>query len=393
VSRLYAQRIDASGQLMWSGPVSVSTDTTHASRPQVDADGAGGVVIAWSSFRSVTDDVYAQHIDAGGTRLWGDAGVAVAPSTTFTRFLPGVVSDANGGAVVVWLQFHPAAAGERVTAIRQDLFAQRLDGNGAAQWAADGQQLSLNMHLGSQDTVCTDGAGGAYVVYYGDSLRVQHVTVAGGLPWGPAGLAMTNANVFLWTPMVRSPDGGVIVCWGPYATYPLVAAQSIRPDGQLRWGPQGVMVSTASSVHSYPALAADPYGGATFAWSDTRNGGNFSNADIYAQRVGASGTLGLPAEPPHAIRLALASAPCPARGADPVQLRFALPADGRVRLALYDLSGRLVRVLVDEQKAMGWRTADWDGRDGNGRIAPAGVYLARLTGAVGVADTRIVRLP
>jgi hypothetical protein len=155
------------------------------------------------------------------------------------------------------------------------------------------------------------------------------------------------------------------------------------------------MVSTTDSWHIYSALVADPYGGATFAWSDSRNTGNLATSDIYAQHVGASGTLDIPVypDPPHAIRLTLASVPCPARVAGSVQLRFALPADGRVRLGLYDVSGRLVRVLVDEHAAMGWRTADWDGRDGNGRTAPAGVYLARLASAAGVAEARIVRLP
>jgi flagellar hook assembly protein FlgD len=77
-----------------------------------------------------------------------------------------------------------------------------------------------------------------------------------------------------------------------------------------------------------------------------------------------------------------------------VHLRFALPTNGRVRLALYDVSGRLVRTLVDQDETQGWaRTADWDGRDANSQAVAAGVYLARLISVSGAAETRIVRLP
>lgn len=57
---------------------------------------------------------------------------------------------------------------------------------------------------------------------------------------------------------------------------------------------------------------------------------------------------------------------------------FALPRDTRARLALYDVSGRLVRVLVDEALSAGAHEVAWDGRDAAGREAASGVYVARL---------------
>src|SRR5207244_3668394 len=128
----------------------------------------------------------------------------------------------------------------------------------------------------SEDTVCADGAGGAYVSYLGDSMRVQHVTGAGTLPWSATGRGIkVSGGSVLWHPMVRTPDGGVIVCWSDFTQ---VAAQSIGVDGQRRWGGD-VMVSTSSSSHTYPALAADAYQGATFAWADNRNPGG--STDLY----------------------------------------------------------------------------------------------------------------
>jgi subtilisin family serine protease len=60
-------------------------------------------------------------------------------------------------------------------------------------------------------------------------------------------------------------------------------------------------------------------------------------------------------------------------------------------IRVYDLSGRLVRTL---RIARGGRdTERWDGRDESGRLVPAGVYLARLTGGSLHAQARIVFLP
>jgi predicted dienelactone hydrolase len=57
---------------------------------------------------------------------------------------------------------------------------------------------------------------------------------------------------------------------------------------------------------------------------------------------------------------------------------YSLPVGGSVCLQLFDLRGRLVRVLVAEVQAAGSHAAQWDGRDDDGREQPSGVYLARI---------------
>lgn len=58
--------------------------------------------------------------------------------------------------------------------------------------------------------------------------------------------------------------------------------------------------------------------------------------------------------------------------------RFGIPRDGRVEFALFDLSGRAVRVLAKREFPAGAHTLRWDGRDGAGRVAPSGRYAFRL---------------
>ncbi len=74
-------------------------------------------------------------------------------------------------------------------------------------------------------------------------------------------------------------------------------------------------------------------------------------------------------------------------------IRFDLPVAGQAILSIYDLAGRLVRVLVEGERAAGAYEAVWDGRDATGRSAPSGSYLARLVagGKVEVVRMGLVR--
>jgi flagellar hook assembly protein FlgD len=50
----------------------------------------------------------------------------------------------------------------------------------------------------------------------------------------------------------------------------------------------------------------------------------------------------------------------------------------RVRLTIYDASGRLVKVLVDERQSVGKRSVVWNGEDATGRSVASGVYFCVL---------------
>ena len=66
------------------------------------------------------------------------------------------------------------------------------------------------------------------------------------------------------------------------------------------------------------------------------------------------------------------------------------PRPGRVRLDLVDLRGGVVRCLVRDLWVAGRYLATWDGRDEEGRIVPAGIYIAvlALERAGGAAEIR-----
>jgi hypothetical protein len=78
--------------------------------------------------------------------------------------------------------------------------------------------------------------------------------------------------------------------------------------------------------------------------------------------------------------------PSPNPGVAALDLTFAVPAPSPVRIAVYDVQGRLVRVLVDRSVSPGVYPLRWDGRDAAGRAVSPGIYFTRMT-APGVERT------
>lgn len=59
-------------------------------------------------------------------------------------------------------------------------------------------------------------------------------------------------------------------------------------------------------------------------------------------------------------------------------LEYALPASADVRIAIYDVLGRRVRVLAEGDHTAGRHDVTWDGRNNAGQPVASGLYLIRL---------------
>lgn len=119
-----------------------------------------------------------QKYDASGTAVWGSTQSIINGGNDT---VPANIYELSGGDFT--LVFHSLLGG-----ISSNLFAQRYDGNGVAQWGAPTQ-------LSNQTTVFNRSYGGVQdgdVVYYGyfgstgnrfDSF-LQRINADGSLPWG-----------------------------------------------------------------------------------------------------------------------------------------------------------------------------------------------------------------
>lgn len=83
-------------------------------------------------------------------------------------------------------------------------------------------------------------------------------------------------------------------------------------------------------------------------------------------------------------------APNPVRGRTDVEYRVVEP--GPILLAIYDATGREVRVLSRNAQYPGDHTLVWNGLDQNGGEAPAGVYFCRLETGGQTASVQLVKI-
>ena len=75
-----------------------------------------------------------------------------------------------------------------------------------------------------------------------------------------------------------------------------------------------------------------------------------------------------------------------------VAIPFQVARAGRVRLEIFNLVGQRVRLLVDEERPVGFYRMIWDGRDGAGRAVASGVYFYRLQAGERTASRRMLLL-
>jgi hypothetical protein len=84
------------------------------------------------------------------------------------------------------------------------------------------------------------------------------------------------------------------------------------------------------------------------------------------------------------------------QGANPVRgaasIRYSLARGGAFSLNVYDATGSFVTTLAGGAGPAGRYVVTWDGRDGHGRLVPAGVYYCRLAAdAVSTARLTLMR--
>jgi hypothetical protein len=167
-----AQRVDASGALLWTGAAGPAAGVTVAAAAGVQefsalaADGTGGAVIAWLDNRSheyTIDDhyaaaIYAQRVAAGGSVAWTADGVLVC-GTRVPLLLPftQVIADGAGGAILAWADDRDGV---------EHVFAQRHVGaDGTAAWVADGMYVADAPGGQGAPVAVSDGSGGAILVF------------------------------------------------------------------------------------------------------------------------------------------------------------------------------------------------------------------------------------
>ncbi|MGB2908833.1 MAG: hypothetical protein WBB73_17180, partial [Candidatus Aminicenantaceae bacterium] len=265
-----------------NNPISTTLETQRPA--DIVSDGAGGAIILWEQDSIVGEwHIYAHRIDAAGFTRWTPNGVPILSLPAGTGHFPQLVIDGAGGAIIAWYDNRGPFA---------DVFAQRIDADGAVQWTANGLRVTNAPRAQYFPSISGDGQGGAIIAYNdnGNELRAQRISPTGVLLW-PVDGSVISADLRLGPVSVNDGSGGAIIAWeddrNSSSSVSDIYVQRITAAGSVQWTAGGVAVCTTAGEQTKPTIIADGAGGAIVAWQDRRNG----TSDIYAQRINAAGLV------------------------------------------------------------------------------------------------------
>jgi len=389
IQDLIVSRIDSSGDVRWSSIAMNGFNGSGSpiggySHLKLTADGRIGVVLVWTDVRNAFTtgvSLFAQKLDSAGARKWDTSGVALAPKPMFLQQQTNevIVSDNAGGAIYAWEQ---SASGSSAHA-----YAGHISASGAITWITPSDSIGIlvdaNASSGQKNLSMISGGDGTAFLTWTDGASytyVQKIAADGSLPWGSNPTSITNGGTN-GEALTADGSGGVIVAWGQGLQNGVnIFAQRVNGSGQTVWsnptyGTTGNPVSTTpSTFQSHPAIVSDNAGGAIVAWYDQRATGYGGAYDVYAQHLGSDGsatkviqrTLNVP------IQFSLSqNYPNPFNPS--TRIEFSVAHSGYVSLRIYDMLGREVATLVDQELTPSSYSVTW-----NAANVASGAYFCRL---------------
>ena len=282
---IYAQRIGATGGLEWGAqgaPLYTYTSGGGPQAPDLSSDGSGGAIVVWNDYRPGATDIYGQRVDDSGTAQWAAAGLPICTATGY-QFWPVPVSDGAGGAIIAWKDGRGAD---------YDVYAQRVDASGAAQWTVNG--VPICTATGNQESIqiVPDGAGGAIIVWADNrgadtDVYAQRINASGTTLWTANGRAICTLSGWQGGPQTaRTGAGGAIIVWTDQrAGNNDIYAQRVNGSGSVLWTANGIPACADLAYQSTAAVTTDGANGAIIAWEDARTGA----FTIFTQRISSSG--------------------------------------------------------------------------------------------------------
>ncbi len=159
-STVLAQRLSSEGNRLWTIPGVTIVGPGKFVAPGIVRDGGGGGIIAWgdSTHGFLDADIYAQRIDPSGLPMWGSP-VHVGPVTGWQIGF-SMMSVENSGMVIAWTDVP-----DPLNPISADISAQKLNGMGEVEWRNNGAPVSSAPNAQGNPVLVTDGAGGAIAIW------------------------------------------------------------------------------------------------------------------------------------------------------------------------------------------------------------------------------------
>ena len=423
---IYAQRFSQDGTRNGSN-FRVNSDNTSAWQmlPAVGMDSSGNFTVVWIDFQNNAGGIYGQQYHADGTKIGSNFQISDNNASIIYQNPIAIAVNGTGDAIVVWqdnrngnsdiyAQYHKAGSATNSNNFRVN------DDNGTAAQRSPVVGIDKN---GNFVIVWQDERNGDADIY------AQRYS-ADGTPQGN-NFQINDGGSSTWQgspAMTMDSVGNFIVVWASFAGGENIFARRFQADG-TSLGPSFQVNDNNNSRTSSPSIAMDKNGNFIVTWVDWRDG----DENIYAQRFEADGT-------PVGGNFRVNSNTNKAQFSPDVKLwkgqiynvwvsnhvggtgydiwanvldwnnpttflsqsdyttvtkfqlfpnfpnpfnpsttiTFDLSKTQKVLLEIFDLSGRLIKTLVNEKESSGFHQVVWDGTDNTGQPVASGIYLYRL---------------
>jgi hypothetical protein len=367
-------KYDSSGNQLWAALFNGAGNYNDKGH-KVIADNNGYIYVAGyvNPFNTGTryDYITIKYDASTGDTAWARTYNGTADSSDMVR---DIEVDAAGNVYVT--------GSSRTAGALSDIITIKYDALGTEQWTA---------RYNNPDTSASDGGYGLEVDELGNVYVVgQSIGLGTGSDIVTIKYDSTGSEV--WVARYNGPandydtpsdqEGGKCLAIDQYANLYVTGvsrgATSVNDYVAIMYDSAGVEhwvagYNCCDSVDYALAVATDNAGSVYICGRSIGGGTYYDMATVkYYSPVGVQENKIVSTE-----RLLLEVHPNPARTQSTI--RYALPYEARVSLSIYDVSGRLVKTLVDQIQKPGTYSVAWTSKDDNDHKVAAGVYFCILS--------------
>lgn len=394
-TKLAMQKLNSAGVKQWGSSPTIWTSGTAENYdwPSIVPSDNGSVIIMFSGYTGTfispqNYKIYSQKISSSGTRVWNGTQDTVYSLGRVSGFYqPRLFSDGSNGAIYCW---HDDRNSTNLTTG----YIQRKNSAGTIQFPVNGSAVSGNASNNHFTPVAAymPATGETYAVFQEANsgqtqwgFYAQRFSPTGAQLWTSGGLAVQSLGtdqVVAYTVMTR--DTNVIISFSQSAAgnTNIVKAARLGKNGGYVWSGNIISPSTVSSSKIRLNSVINTSGMSILNWQDRR----LDNGGVYAQNINFDGSFGpftgivnintgIPAHfelkqnypnpfnPVTKIKFDIMSNVKSATGGQM----------SNVKLTVFDVLGKVVRSLVDQNLQPGAYEVDFDGSE-----LPSGLYFYRL---------------
>jgi hypothetical protein len=376
----YVQRINLNGQIAFEKngrPVPIESKTFN-NRRRVISDGKGGMLMA--RFRTnANQTTVVDKATKDGAFPWPIGGIHGHTGGAFD-----MTTDGHGGAIVAGVYFTSGPpnydAEGRI---------QRIDSTGQLQWGETGKIFAPDTDVETFPAIVSDGDGGALVVWDDttNGRRARYVArfnQDGKLLWKTQGFRLWLRT--LNGPPIFSNDMGSIMWLAKDFSTRQGDLYAFRGDssGTVSWGMDGVLIRYRD-FEEWPYFletTPDGRGGFIAVWSERRPSG-WQNLAL--QQVSVNGRLGeIITRVAEKIEIwsyptdFVLYQPFPNPANPTTKITFSLRQAMEILLKVINITGESVITLADRQFAPGRYEVFWNGLNQTGKEVSSGLYFIQM---------------